>query len=388
MNRFSYFLFLIFLPFIGFSQPTPKKLLIYYGWPISINATYTVAGAAAVFSNYNYVILGGGLENPSHGDHLNTKNIIAQASVSTVDFYGYIDLGVSTQNLLMSEIQNRLNQWKAMGTQIKGVLFDDFGYDYLVSRDRQNQAVSYAHGIGLRVIANGWQPAQVFGNAVDATYNPLGTATVLNATDFYLSESYLIDTGNFQDPTFWKNKADLLKTYQNTIGFKILSITTNNSANVYDANKFHYAWHGAVLYNHEAMGWGEYDLGASDANVPFRARPNVSLGTSYLSGVQNIGTEYFRFTNLGKNWINTASHTFGFTPTATTCSSIVSVGNWSNANTWDCGRIPLATDDVTVKSGHKITVNTSPTLCRKLLVENGAVLNGNPVFESKANRSN
>lgn len=366
--------------FIAFAQLPPKKLLIYYGWPSSING-----GAVSVFANYDYIILGDGLELPSHGDNIGTKSILANSSLNNVKFFGYIDLG-NSQNLSMTEIQNRISLWKAMGSNVKGIFFDEYGYDYGVSRQRQNDAVNYAHGLGLQVIANAWIPDDVFGSIVSGS-NPNGIAPTINSNDFYLSESYLIETGNYQSATTWKTKAESLRNYQNTMGFKILSITTNASSNTFDSNKFHYAWYGAVLYNHEATGWGEFNFGASDANVPFRSRPSVSLGTVYNSTVQVQNTEHYRFTNLGKCWINTSNYTFGFT-TYSVCTSNVSNGLWGNNLSWDCGRVPLPTDDVVIKSGHKMTVNISPALCRKFLVEQGGVFIGNVVFESKANRTN
>ena len=105
----------------------PKKLLIYYGWPSSISGT-GVAGAATVFAQYDYVVLGDGLEKANHPDHNNTIAILANPQMANKRVFGYIDLGISTQNLSLLEIKTQVDEWKAMG--VYGIFFDDFGYDF------------------------------------------------------------------------------------------------------------------------------------------------------------------------------------------------------------------------------------------------------------------
>ena len=85
----------------------PQKLAIYYGWPSSVNATYTVPGAIAVFDDYDLVVFGAGLEDPTHGDHQNTKDII---DGTTANVFGYVDATLS-----QSTIQSKVDQWAMMG---------------------------------------------------------------------------------------------------------------------------------------------------------------------------------------------------------------------------------------------------------------------------------
>ena len=97
-------------------------------------ATPSLTAAAADFGLYNYIVLGDTLEETSHPDHANTVTILADLP-STTTAFGYIDLGVTTQDLPLTEVYARIDEWKATGA--KGIFFDDFGYDYGTTRDRQ-----------------------------------------------------------------------------------------------------------------------------------------------------------------------------------------------------------------------------------------------------------
>jgi hypothetical protein len=290
---------------------TPKTLLIYYSYPSSINGTYTVTGAAAELGQYDYVVLGDLLEETSHPDHANTVAIIADPAMANTTVFGYIDLGVTSENLPLSEIQARVDEWQATGAA--GIFFDLFGYDYGTPRARQNAAVDYAHGKGMPVVANAWVPADAFGTTSNP-YNPSGTSTSLNASDFYLAESYQIMLDQFASESDWRTKADALKTFQDAIGFKIFSVTTTDSGGSYDQNKFFYAWYSALLDGHEATGWGEYIYSALSASAPFRMRPNVDPGSSFTGNIVAASPLFTRDTNLGTAFVNTSTHAFGWTP--------------------------------------------------------------------------
>lgn len=346
----------------AFAQIIPKKLLIYYSYPSSLNYqtnAYNLTNVANDLAQYEYVILGAHLEEATHSDHANTQTIINNPLTAPTKFFGYIDLGVSTNNYSIAEIQSRVDAWKAMGAD--GIFFDDFGYDFFVTRARQNAAVQYVHSKSMPVVANAWNPDDAFGSQVNATYNPSGTTTQLQASGFYLSESFLIQEGTFSNPTNWVAKASKLKNYQQQIGFKIFSITTTSqaTANAYSESQFFYAWYGAFIYGHEATGWGEYGFAANNPNnaiSPFRTRPTlVSPGTAFRAAEQLVGNRLSRYTTTGQLWLDASTHTAGFT-TCTSCQSLKS-GSWQDTSVWDCGHIPLACDQVVIKPGHIVTLN-------------------------------
>ncbi|MCX7420292.1 MAG: GEVED domain-containing protein [Planctomycetia bacterium] len=308
----------------------PANLLIYYSYPSLINgANGDIPTAAATFGNYDIVVLGDGLETPSHPDSANTGLIMQNAATAHTRFFGYVDAGVSTQNLTLNQIQTEISNWKTLGAD--GIFLDDFGYDFGTTRDRQNAVVDYAHSLGLPVIANGFFVDDVFSSAVDASFNPNADDTRLTAADFYLYESYQVQEGNTVSSSTWRTKADALATYRATFGTQVLAVTTNDADNTFSQTQFDYGWHSAVLDGYQGYGWREYEFsssGVSDASAPFRARPATNVGTSYTSNVTTFGNAFRRATNLGTVTVDPSvlSTTFGIVSPDIVMNSVTANG--------------------------------------------------------------
>ena len=115
----------------------PGSLLIYYGWPSAINGSTTVAEAATELGRYDIVVLGDGVSKPEHPDHAKAREILQHPAVADATFFGYVDLGVSTQNLKMGAVFAAIEAWRETG--VSGIFFDDFGYDFGTDRERQNR---------------------------------------------------------------------------------------------------------------------------------------------------------------------------------------------------------------------------------------------------------
>jgi hypothetical protein len=293
----------------------PGSLLVYYGFPSAINATWSVPAAAQEFGRYEHVLWGEGLDDTSHADHANAAAIAGHEATAQTRFYGYVDVGVSTQNLPLSEIQARITRWYSMG--MDGVHFDHFGYDFGTNRARQNAAVDTAHALGLAVVANAFRPEDAFGDIADPVYNPAGEAPRLGASDFYFYESHGVRLGQFEDEASWKERSDALEVFRAPLGFQVLSITTNSTDDpgAYDEAAFFYAWHAALLYGHAATGWGEYGYsagGASNAQAPFRARPTLDPGIEFVSPVRHAGPYHYRNTDSGRLELDSARHRYDF----------------------------------------------------------------------------
>jgi hypothetical protein len=108
------------------SVTLPKRLGIYYGWPSLVQGSnWNVTASIGIFSQFDLVVFGDGIESPAHGDHVNTQTVIqALNSLGKLPF-GYVDMGVTTQNLSISQMQIAVNNWTAMG--VKGIMWDDAG---------------------------------------------------------------------------------------------------------------------------------------------------------------------------------------------------------------------------------------------------------------------
>lgn len=288
----------------------PGRLLVFYAWPSTINGANTnVTTAAGHFGQYTHVVLGGGLQASSHPDHTRTRNIIAHASTAQTLFFGYIPLGArpTDTNLSLAAIAEQAQQWAAMG--VAGVLLDEFGYDYGVTRARQNAAITAARTHNLWVIANAWRPEDAFGNSISSA-NPSGSATLLDQRDYYMAESHQVSAGVVVDPSSWLSKELSTAQYRAQIGFKLVSVTTSDSAGTFNAALWNYAWYSAALFDHTAVGWGEPWYSAGNSLAPFRTRPTPEPHP-FLTTLTNAGTRYFRRTCGQELWVDTANASAG-----------------------------------------------------------------------------
>src|SRR5439155_18712824 len=80
------------------------------------------------------------------------------------------------------------------------VFLDEAGYDFGVTRERQNAAIAVAHARGLSACLNAFRPADVFGAAhmplnAAGGGNPEGRRPEISADDAVLLESFAVRSG-------------------------------------------------------------------------------------------------------------------------------------------------------------------------------------------------
>ena len=194
----------------------PKKLAIYYGWPSTV--TYSVNGAADVFKAYDIVVFGSGLQDSSHGDHQNTADIIADTDMANTNVYGYVDTTEAQGTL-----ETKIDDWDTMG--VNGIFCDQYGYDFGVTREHQNEVVDYIHTVDLNAFVNSWDPDNAFSSAVVTTYNSDGTGHNLGSSDWFLAESWVVTESAYETKTAWKTRADKLDTYKSTSNIACVTTT-------------------------------------------------------------------------------------------------------------------------------------------------------------------
>ena len=137
-----------------------EKVMLYYGYPNAINNSWDVNNSANIYKDYDVCIFGDGYCLPTHEAHAETVEIFRILKRISPDtrIVGYVPIGVqnvgSDSNLSMDELKRRVDLWKAIGAD--GIFLDEYGYDYGVTRARQNEIVSYCHDRGMFVFANSW----------------------------------------------------------------------------------------------------------------------------------------------------------------------------------------------------------------------------------------
>lgn len=270
-----------------------KKMILQYGYPIAINDLWDVNKAAAVYAMYDIVVIGDEYEKTAHEAHADTVLIIERLKElkTDVEVFGYVAIGGELgANLDTAEIQLRIDEWLATGAT--GIFLDEFGYDYLVTRERQNMAVDYAHSKGMNVIANSWNIDWVFNN--DDGYieweefygNPNLVAPSINSNDYYLFENlfYYYESGQkasdqwriYEVYRYYYDSATSTwgKNYYDQFGTKTLGLDGIQSTNANKDLYFINAYVGGRIINLDGYGasielWGSSSTAYNHYNPSF-----------------------------------------------------------------------------------------------------------------------
>ncbi|CAF1627584.1 unnamed protein product, partial [Didymodactylos carnosus] len=217
------------------SVKVPKYLCIYYGYPSLVqNSSGNLVSAANWFKQFDLIVFGAGIWNINHTDHNNTMNITRTLVAKGKRVFGYVDLGVipGTNNYSYTQMQQAVNGWSQMGAT--GIFWDDAGFDYGVTRQRQSDMINYCHNKSMNVIMNAWNPDDVLG----------GNNVTLNSGDIYILESYLVSNGTYQPLLNWTAKANKVAAYQCSLGIQVACLSTNRTS-----DQFTQAWFGTAVYN-------------------------------------------------------------------------------------------------------------------------------------------
>ena len=196
---------------------------VYYGWPSDVNgAGGDVRRAVAAFRGFRVVVLGDDTATPI-GDPL-AGPVMAGIAAGGGSPYGYVSVGVThgEPDHPLTELQARMDSWCRLGAH--GVLVDCAGADYGVSRARFDAVVRYAHGCGLRVLANAWDPDDVL--AGSATMGP---------GDGHLGENDVLSDGRFLDPRAYEPKLARMAAHRAELGITLYATATSRDLRDVDA---------------------------------------------------------------------------------------------------------------------------------------------------------
>ena len=280
------------------NSPSPgsslARLAIYYGYPSLVNESKgDVEKAAGVFSAYDVVVLGDGLEFQDkqlgrypEGDpeeHQKTLRMIAAVRRRNpgTRFFGYVCLGEipsrkrEAVSLTPQELEERIRLWKQMG--VAGIFLDEAGYDFaVVTRKRQNLAVGMIHELGLSAFMNAYFLDHLFSLEDNLPYtngpgkNPDHLPPLLDRRDLFLLESFQVKNGTYESAAAWQPRLNQALAYRRRYGAHIFSTTTTEERQPFDAGKFSYAWWTAQLYGIDGFSWGEPSFAALSNALPDR----------------------------------------------------------------------------------------------------------------------
>lgn len=192
---------------------------------------------AAELAYWDFLVIADGLEHPAQTNYARNKSIIAKALQinPNMKIFGYIDLGVTggTQNLSTATIQSYAVEWQTFGVN-GGIFLDDYGYDFGVTRARQQTVVNAIHGLTsiqgtpFQVIANAFNPDDAFGQLVVYSTQPSNaTFTLVNA---YGTALATIAAGTYTGTTFATAVQTALNTAAATLSTHIVYTVTYSSS--------------------------------------------------------------------------------------------------------------------------------------------------------------
>lgn len=264
----------------------PKDLLFYYGYPNSFNnATngYDNEKVAQDMAKYGIVVLGDGVQDPSHPDYSNTSVIIPRIKAlhpSTLVF-GYV---ASAQTI--GNFETKVDQWDTL--EVHGIFMDESGYDYSVSRSDFNTRVDYVHGTTYAKLAfaNAWNTDHILGTTNDpsypnSTWNPSTVESNLTTTDWILLESFAINTtaysGNsgYESGSQWAARGSKMQTLRATYGVNFAGVGIINNGNASGGDLFDFGFTSALMFSLESYGTSDTNYG-SGGTVDYWTRPDVS----------------------------------------------------------------------------------------------------------------
>lgn len=298
---------------LAHSRKATEKVILYYGYPIAINGAWSVENAVNIYRTYDIAIFGDEYNDPSHEAYADTLAIFQRLKEVSPEtrLVGYVPIGLDPSwpdsNLTMGELKLRVDWWLDMG--VDGIFLDEYGYDYYVTRARQNEIVGYCKRRGLFIFANSWSIEYVFSTEPmlldwipGFEPNPSGIGALLDKNDYYLYENLFYTTQKQADGSLslecasvWRID-DVLgyytrpringKPYYDTYQTKLCSLDSIPSTmDITHKNILQsISVIGAAILNITAVAFGDENWGSSGYYHQWDV-PDLDLATGGLNGV-------------------------------------------------------------------------------------------------------
>lgn len=207
---------------IASGDPLMENICMFYGYPNAINSYWDVELSANFYAQFNGVVFGDLMGEPTHQANADTIAIITRAKEinPTIKVFGYVPIGLDPawqdSSLTIEEIRSRITNWKNSGAT--HIFLDEYGFDYYVTRQRQNDCILHSRSLGMPVIANSWSTQYCFSNedmVIDwldgFRPNPDQTPCILDEEDYVLFENVLYKfhheagSDSYKDPEQYVN---------------------------------------------------------------------------------------------------------------------------------------------------------------------------------------
>jgi hypothetical protein len=301
----------------------PSTLLIYYGYPNSFNSLingWDNEKVAQDMARYSLIVLGDGVQIPTHPDYANTQVIIPRVKALNPSalIFGYV-----VNNQTLANFQTKAAQWETL--QVHGIFMDECGYDYGRTRADFNSKVDYVHGLAHASLcfANSWNSIHILSTENDpsypnTTYNASLAESHLTLNDWMLLESFPVNTlsfagsGGYESSLSWAYRGAKAVFLRATYGVNFAGIGVINNDNSSGQTYFNLGYISAGMWSLDAYGTSDIYYGAGTAQVKFWTRPSVSevgnlwsqnASVSQDKGDTGIYHRYLDYGRLSLGWV-------------------------------------------------------------------------------------
>jgi hypothetical protein len=284
------------------------RLCIYYGEPDLVNSgKANVSKAIETFSKCEVVVFGDGWQLPNNPSIVNTTAIIKGLQGKTKVF-GYVPIGnlkdangvcASPDSCLSDdEIKKRIDSWSKLGTS--GVFLDEYGFDYSVTREKQNKAITAARMKNQSVFANAWVAGDAMAPVSTTSTDETGkqvtitTKSLLDSRDYYLLEDFFVNNSVPSDPgDDVQNRIEDAKKLSAATGVKLAAVSTSTAmkANYTQSQGKPYkeAYFAAMANEIPLFQWTDNDYSASN---------NILIIYPYQYNTSPQNTIYNRYSKI------------------------------------------------------------------------------------------
>lgn len=302
-------------------QNRPKDLLIYYGWMNSFNSAqngWSNELVAQEMAKYGLIVLGDGIQDSGHGDYSNTSVIIPRIKALNPNtlIFGYVSTDQSIANF-----EDKVDDWETL--EVHGIFMDESGYDFGRTRSEFNTRVDYVHSMNYANLCfvNAWNMDHIIGTTNDAsypnsTYNSSAAESNLTSNDWYLLESFAINSLSYENDyaskTEWAARGVKAIGHRNTYGINLAGSNVIEDGMSGEQTLFNFCFVAALMFSLEANGSSDHYYGSSSAKGKFYTRSDIngincwSLNPSVQ--VDNSDSDvYHRYVDFGRLLIDWSS---------------------------------------------------------------------------------